>query len=297
MTTAPSSSPDTKVIDGKAIAAEVISEIKAGVVTSGVTPGLAVVLVGADPASAVYVRNKSARAQECGFYSRQIDLPANVSQDALLAMIADLNGDPAIHGILVQLPLPRHINAKRVIETIDPLKDVDGFHYVNAGRLVVGDVDAAFVPCTPLGAMTLIKRTLGGKLDGLHAVVIGRSNIVGKPVAALLLAENCSISIIHSKTSNPEAICRQADIIVAAVGVAGLVTAAWVKPGAVVIDVGINRVFDAAGNSRLVGDVDFENVKCVANAITPVPGGVGPMTIAMLLRNTLDAALRKRDEA
>jgi methylenetetrahydrofolate dehydrogenase (NADP+)/methenyltetrahydrofolate cyclohydrolase len=292
MTSGPSSLLDATIIDGKAVAAEVILGIKAKVAASGVTPGLAVVLVGENPASAVYVRNKSARAKECGFLSRQVDMPADVSQENLLALIDALNQDPSIHGILVQLPLPRHIDAKRVVETIDPRKDVDGFHHVNAGLLAVGNLDAGFVPCTPLGAMVLIKRAVGVRLDGLHAVVIGRSNIVGKPVAALLLAENCSISIIHSKTPNPETICRQADIIIAAVGVAGLVKAAWVKPGAVVIDVGINRVVDKDGKSRLVGDVDFESVKPISRAITPVPGGVGPMTIAMLLRNTLHAALR-----
>ncbi|MEX4005157.1 bifunctional 5,10-methylenetetrahydrofolate dehydrogenase/5,10-methenyltetrahydrofolate cyclohydrolase [Paraburkholderia sp. EG285A] len=289
--TAQSSLPNGRIIDGKALASTFFSEIKEAASTLAVKPGLAVVLVGNDPASGVYVRNKSARAEECGFESRQITMSSDVSETKLLEVIHSLNRDPRIHGVLVQLPLPPQINAKRVIEAIDPKKDVDGFHYVNAGRLAVGDLEAAFVPCTPRGVLAMLKHVIGPNLSGKHAVVVGRSNIVGKPVAALLLAENCSVSIVHSKTVNPESICRQADIVVAAVGVPCLVHSSWIKEGAIVIDVGINRVATSAGDVRLVGDVDFESVKDRASAITPVPGGVGPMTIAMLLRNTLDSAI------
>ncbi|WP_438391938.1 bifunctional 5,10-methylenetetrahydrofolate dehydrogenase/5,10-methenyltetrahydrofolate cyclohydrolase [Caballeronia sp. DA-9] len=290
--TVPSSSPEATLIDGRAISEEILAGIKSAVESSSIIPGLAVVLVGSDPASSVYVRNKSARAKDCGFQSYQVNLPPDTGEYELISVISELNSDASVHGILVQLPLPPHIDQKKVIEAIDPEKDVDGFHYVNAGKLAVGDSDGAFIPCTPLGVMVLLKRAIGSNLSGKHAVVVGRSNIVGKPVAALLLAENCSVSIVHSKTIAPESICRHADIVIAAVGVPRLVTADWVKAGAVVIDVGINRVIDDSGKSQLVGDVDFECVRQTAAAITPVPGGVGPMTIAMLLRNTLDSAIR-----
>lgn len=297
MATVPSSSPEPLIINGQKIAADILAEVRHCVEHEGITPGLAVVLVGSDPASSVYVRNKSTRARECGFLSRQVDLNADVSEAELLRIIAELNEDPAIHGILVQLPLPRHIDSKRVIESIDPSKDVDGFHYANAGRLSTGAIESALVPCTPLGVMRLIKQTIGSDLSGKHAVVVGRSNIVGKPLAHLLLHENCTVSIVHSRTAEPEALAKQADILIAAVGVPKLVKASWVKQGAVVIDVGINRELDADGKARLVGDVDFEQVSPLASAITPVPGGVGPMTIAMLLQNTLVAARRAQQRS
>jgi len=292
MNIVPSSSAEATIINGNETAAAILGEVRGAVERERITPGLAVVLVGSDPASAVYVRNKGNRAKECGFFSRQIDLSADASESELLRIIDGLNADPAIHGILVQFPLPRHINSQRVIESIDPAKDVDGFHYANAGRLAIGAIDSALVPCTPLGVVRLIKQASGSNLSGKHAVIIGRSNIVGKPLANLLLQESCTVSIVHSKTLKPEALCRQADILIAAVGVPKLVKATWVKTGAVVIDVGINREVNANGNASLVGDVDFAEVCAVASAITPVPGGVGPMTIAMLLQNTLDAARR-----
>nr|WP_294866286.1 bifunctional methylenetetrahydrofolate dehydrogenase/methenyltetrahydrofolate cyclohydrolase FolD [uncultured Pseudogulbenkiania sp.] len=282
------------LIDGKASASQVIASVTAAVRAERLRPGLAVILVGDDPASTVYVRNKSRRAEECGFLSRQYTLSAETRGSELLELIGRLNGDPEIHGILVQLPLPRHIDACRIIKAIDPSKDVDGFHYVNVGHLATGALHEALVPCTPLGALHLIQEVLGDKLCGLHAVVIGRSNIVGKPMANLLLQHDCTVTIVHSRTLSPEAVCRQADIVIAAVGVPGLVKADWVKPGAVVIDVGINRIDHPGDYSRLVGDVDFDEVKTVASAITPVPGGVGPMTIAMLMQNTLNAARRSR---
>ncbi|SFT85642.1 bifunctional 5,10-methylenetetrahydrofolate dehydrogenase/5,10-methenyltetrahydrofolate cyclohydrolase [Paraburkholderia aspalathi] len=294
--TAQSSLHNGRIIDGKALAATIIADIKQAVAALGMKPGLAVVLVGNDPASSVYVRNKSARAEECGFESVTISMSSDVSEAELLGAIDRLNRDDRIHGILVQLPLPSRINANRIVEAIDPDKDVDGFHVVNAGRLAVGDMSAAFIPCTPLGIIALLKEALGANLSGKHAVVVGRSNIVGKPVAALLLAENCSVSIVHSKTEQPQLICQQADIVVAAVGVARLLDRAWIKPGAVVIDVGINRVCNEAGETQLVGDVDFDAVKDIASSITPVPGGVGPMTIAMLLRNTLESARKSHPQ-
>jgi methylenetetrahydrofolate dehydrogenase (NADP+) / methenyltetrahydrofolate cyclohydrolase len=287
--------PKTRVIDGRSAAKRILDEIKAMVAGDNLVPGLAVILVGEDPASSVYVRNKSLRAKECGFHSRQIDFSGDVNEIDLLNVIESLNADPAIHGILVQLPLPRHLNASRVIETIAPEKDVDGFHYANVGRLAGGVLETALVPCTPLGVVALLKETLGESLAGKHAVVIGRSNIVGKPVAQLLLAEDCTVSIVHSKTVDPAALCRQGDILIAAAGVPKLVKADWVKAGAIVIDVGINRVVGAEGKPVLVGDVDFDDVITQSSAITPVPGGVGPMTIAMLLLNTLTAARRARD--
>jgi methylenetetrahydrofolate dehydrogenase (NADP+)/methenyltetrahydrofolate cyclohydrolase len=294
MNTALSSSPKAVVIDGNAAAAAIVDEIREAVVRERLVPGLAVVLVGAHPASAVYVRNKGNRARECGFVSRQIDLAADASESELLQIVAELNADLAIHGILVQFPLPRHIDPQRVIEAIHPDKDVDGFHYTNAGRLAVGATGSALVPCTPLGVMRLIRLAVGVNLSGKHAVVIGRSNIVGKPLANLLLQESCTVTLVHSKSINPEILCRQADILIAAVGVPGLVRASWVKPGAVVIDVGINRAANEDGKTSLVGDVAFAEVSAIASAITPVPGGVGPMTIAMLLKNTLDAARRAK---
>jgi methylenetetrahydrofolate dehydrogenase (NADP+)/methenyltetrahydrofolate cyclohydrolase len=286
-------------IDGKAVAAEVVAEVKAArarlLSETGVTPGLAVVLIGEDAASAIYVRNKSRMADECGFHSEQHTLPAETSEADLLALVAKLNRDPAIHGILVQLPLPKQIDETKVLLAIDPDKDVDGFHPINVGRLGSGALDLALVPCTPAGCVILAKRALGD-LSGLEAVVVGRSNIVGKPVAQLLLAENCTVTICHSRTRDLAAVCRRGDILVAAVGRPGMVKGDWVKPGACVIDVGINRVpapEKGEGKTRIVGDVDFSEAAAVAGAITPVPGGVGPMTIAMLMANTLTAAARQ----
>jgi methylenetetrahydrofolate dehydrogenase (NADP+)/methenyltetrahydrofolate cyclohydrolase len=280
------------VIDGKAFAARLRERVGAAVpafaAVAGRAPGLAVVIVGDDTASHVYVRAKGKATREAGMESFEHRLPDTTSEDALLSLVRQLNGDEAVDGILVQLPLPRGINDKAVIETIDPAKDVDGFHPVNAGRLAVGE--EGLVPCTPLGCLMMLKARLGD-LSGLHAVVIGRSNIVGKPMAQLLLAENCTVTIAHSRTRDLAEIVHKADIVVAAVGRPELVKADWVKPGAAVIDVGINRVAAGEdGKTRLVGDVDFAEVSAVAGAITPVPGGVGPMTIAVLLRNTLAAA-------
>ncbi len=257
---------------------------------AGHKAGLAVVLVGEDPASQVYVRSKGKQTVEAGMASFEHKLPAETSEADLLAVVEQLNADPAVDGILVQLPLPRHIDEQKVISTISPDKDVDGFHVVNAGRLAVGQ--EGFVPCTPLGCLMLLKDRLGD-LSGLDAVVIGRSNIVGKPMAQLLLAESCTVTVAHSRTKNLPDVVRRADIVVAAVGRPEMVQGDWIKPGATVIDVGINRVPAAeAGKTRLVGDVDYASASEVAGAITPVPGGVGPMTIAVLLRNTLVAAWR-----
>ncbi len=286
-------------IDGKAVAEDVIETVKqassALVQSEGVTPGIAVVIVGEDPASQVYVASKSRKAKECGFHSVQHDMSVETTEAELLAKVAELNADPAIHGILVQLPLPDHIDDKRVIQAIDANKDVDGFHVVNAGKLTVGDVDSAFVPCTPAGSMLLIERVRGRDLSGLTAVVIGRSNIVGKPMASLLLAANATVTIGHSRTPDLPGLCRNADILVAAVGRPEMVRGDWIKPGATVIDVGINRIpapERGEGKSRLVGDVAYEECEAVAGAITPVPGGVGPMTIAMLMANTVVSAYR-----
>ena len=277
------------LIDGKAVAAslraEMASRVAAHVAAGKRAPGLAVVLVGEDPASQVYVASKAKQTTEIGMVSIEHKLPVETSQADLLARIAKLNADPSVDGILVQLPLPPHIDADAIIEAIDPAKDVDGFHPVNVGRLATGG--KAFVPCTPRGSMRLI-RTVRADLSGLHAVVVGRSNIVGKPMAQLLLAANCTVTIAHSRTTDLPGICRQADILVAAVGRPLMLNAAHVKPGAIVIDVGINRV-PAGEKTKLVGDVDFEAVRGIAGAITPVPGGVGPMTIACLLENTLDS--------
>ncbi|MBN9071136.1 MAG: bifunctional methylenetetrahydrofolate dehydrogenase/methenyltetrahydrofolate cyclohydrolase FolD [Rhizobiales bacterium] len=286
-----------EIIDGKRVADDVVEAVKkhaAELVSGGhAQPGLAVVIVGEDPASQVYVASKSRKAKECGFHSVQHTLPADTSEAALLALIRNLNEDPAIHGILVQLPLPGHLDSGKVIQTIAPEKDVDGFHYINVGKLVTGETRTAFVPCTPAGSMILIERVLGRDLSGLNAVVVGRSNIVGKPMANLLLAANCTVTVAHSRTKDLPAVCRGADILVAAVGRPEMIKGDWVKPGATVIDVGINRVpapEKGEGKHRLVGDVDFEGAMKVAGAITPVPGGVGPMTIALLMANTLAAA-------
>ena len=275
-------------IDGKAIATQVLSEVAADVrelAQQGVTPTLAVVLVGEDPASQVYVRNKILRAKEAGIRSLERRLPNTTSQAQLLAVIAELNTDPSVNGILVQLPVPGHIDEGAVIQAIDPIKDVDGFHRENVGGLVQGhDV---LTPCTPSGCMRLLLETCGD-ISGLHAVVIGRSNIVGKPMATLLLHAHCSVSVVHSRSVDAKALCRLADIVVVAVGKPQMIDTDWLKPGAVVIDVGINRIETDQG-SRLVGDVDYASSRTVASAITPVPGGVGPMTIAYLLKNTVIA--------
>ena len=285
------------IIDGKAVAADLRSRL-AGEVASlagtGITPGLAVVLVGEDPASQVYVRNKAKQTREIGMASFEHRLPADTPEADLLALVARLNADEAVDGILVQLPLPDHIDAQKVIAAIDPDKDVDGFHPVNAGRLATGL--PGLVPCTPLGCVILAK-SASADLSGLEAVVVGRSNIVGKPVGQLLLAENCTVTIAHSRSRDLPAICRRADLLVAAVGRPEMVRGNWIKPGAIVIDVGINRVPNpdaGEGKTRLVGDVAFDEARDVAGAITPVPGGVGPMTIACLLQNTLTAARQRR---
>jgi len=287
------------LIDGKAFAAGLVDRVKAAAArlrqTHRVQPGLAVVIVGEDPASQVYVRSKGERTVEAGMYSETHRLPEATGQAGLLALIDRLNADPKIHGVLVQLPLPKHINADAVLGAIDPDKDVDGFHVVNAGRLAVGL--PGLVPCTPLGCLMMLKDQLGD-LSGLNAVVVGRSNIVGKPMAQLLLAESCTVTIAHSRTRDLPALCRTADILVAAVGRPEMVRGDWIRPGATVIDVGINRVPSrdpekaAAGKTRLVGDVAFDEAVQVAGRITPVPGGVGPMTIAVLLANTYAAACR-----
>ena len=281
-----------RIIDGKAFAAGIRAEVAAGVARlqaqAGATPGLAVVLVGEDPASQVYVRNKGLQTREAGMASFEHKLPAETPEADLLALVARLNADPAVHGILVQLPLPAHIRAEAVIEAIDPAKDVDGFTIANVGRLATGQ--KAMAPCTPLGCLLMLRDHLGD-LSGAEAVVVGRSNIVGKPMAQLLLGDNATVTLAHSRSRDLGAICRRADILVAAVGRPEMIPGAWVKPGATVIDVGINRI-ERDGRTRLVGDVDFASAAAVAGAITPVPGGVGPMTIACLLANTLTAACR-----
>ena len=289
-----------EMIDGKAVAADVAAKVTSATqelkAATGIVPGLAVVIVGEDPASKVYVSAKSKRANECGFLSIKHELPADTDEATLLALVNDLNGDDAIHGILVQLPLPAHIDEGKVIQAIDPDKDVDGFHFINVGRLATGELGEAFVPCTPAGSMILIERVRSRDLSGLNAVVVGRSNIVGKPMANLLLAANATVTIAHSRTRDLPALCRTADILVAAVGRPEMVKGDWVKPGATVIDVGINRVpapEKGEGKSRLVGDVAYDEAAGVAGAITPVPGGVGPMTISLLMANTLVSACRK----
>lgn len=290
------------LIDGKKIAETVLTEVTAdasALIKRGVKPGLAVVLVGENPASQVYVKSKGKAAQACGFHSVQHDLPATTSEAELLDLVDRLNSDPAIHGILIQLPLPSAVHATRVLERVSPLKDVDGFHPVNAGLLSVGDLDRALVPCTPAGSMLLLERAaaaLGVDISGADAVVVGRSNIVGKPMAQLLLSRNATVTVAHSRSRDLKDIVGRADIVVAAVGRAEMVRGDWIKEGAIVIDVGINRVagegVDAQGRpkTRLVGDVAFTEALARAGAITPVPGGVGPMTIAMLMANTLRAA-------
>ena len=281
------------LIDGKAFATHLRADIarKVGIIKDqhGITPGLTVVLVGEDPASQVYVRSKGKQTVEVGMNSTEHKLPVDTTQDELLAMIEQLNADDKVHGILVQLPLPRQIDAEAVINTICADKDVDGFHLTNVGRLSIGA--EGIVPCTPLGSLMLLKDQLGD-LSGKNAVVVGRSNIVGKPMASLLLQENCTVTVAHSRTQDLPAVCREADILVAAVGRPKMIKGDWVKSGATVIDVGINRLEGEGGKTKLVGDVDFASVAEVAGAITPVPGGVGPMTIAVLLHNTLQQACR-----
>lgn len=281
------------IIDGKQRAEQLRREIAEHVSRLkneyGIQPGLAVVLVGEDPASQVYVRNKARQTVEAGMNSFEYRMLETTSQEELLKKIDQLNNDTAIHGILVQLPLPDHIDETAVIEAIAPIKDVDGFHAVNSGKLMNGET-GALVPCTPQGCVMLAKQHLGDDLTGKSALVIGRSNIVGKPVAMLLLQENCTVTIAHSRTANLPELCRQADIVVAAVGRAEMVKGEWIKPGATVIDVGINRIETQDGKAHLVGDVAYSQAVEIAGGITPVPGGVGPMTIACLLRNTLIAA-------
>ncbi|HEV7307472.1 bifunctional methylenetetrahydrofolate dehydrogenase/methenyltetrahydrofolate cyclohydrolase FolD [Ensifer sp.] len=290
----------TTVIDGKQVAASVIETVKAATraleTDAGVRAGLAVVIVGDDPASHAYVSSKSKMAKECGFLSIQHTLPETTTQEELAALVAELNADPSIHGILVQLPLPKHLNSDPIIQSILPEKDVDGLHVVNAGKLATGDLEGGLVSCTPAGAMVFVRQTHGDNLSGLNAVVIGRSNLFGKPMSALLLAANATVTTAHSRTKDLAGVCRNADILVAAVGRPEMVRADWVKPGATVIDVGINRVpapEKGEGKSKLVGDVAFAEAAEVASVITPVPGGVGPMTIAMLMANTVIAAHRK----
>ena len=284
---------DTTVIDGKAFAANLRAEVgrKATILKEkhGLVPGLSVVLVGDDPASEVYVRNKGKSTLEAGMISQEFRLPETATQEEVLERVNALNADPAVHGILVQLPLPDQVDTDAVISAIDPDKDVDGFHVINVGRLNTGQ--DALVPCTPLGCSLMLKAQLGD-LSGKHAVIVGRSNIVGKPMSALLLKENCTVTVVHSRTVDLAAECRRADILVAAVGRPEMIRGDWIKPGATVIDVGINRINapeKGVGKTRLVGDVDFASAAKVASAITPVPGGVGPMTIACLLRNTMAA--------
>ena len=284
-----------KPIDGREIAGRIRAEVAAAAAdlatSSGVRPGLAAVLVGGDPASATYVRMKRKACEEAGLASRVLELPAETTQDDLLAHVADLNADPEVHGILVQLPLPPQIDERAIVRAVDPDKDVDGFHPLNVGRVALGELDEAFVPATPAGILRLLDET-GVELKGADAVVIGRSAIVGRPTALLLLHRSATVTVCHSATRDLASHTRRADVLVAAVGKPGFVTAAMVKPGAAVIDVGINRVTSADGKARLVGDVDFEDVSRVAGSLTPVPGGVGPMTIALLLENTLAAARR-----
>ncbi len=286
------------IIDGKAFAANLRSrlatEVAALQAETGETPGLSVVLVGEDPASQVYVRNKARQARAVGMTSAEHRLASDTPLAELLGLIDRLNADPKVHGILVQLPLSAHMNEQAVLRRIDPAKDVDGFHPLNVGLLVIGET--TLIPCTPLGCLMLLKDQLGD-LAGLRALVLGRSNIVGKPMAALLLRESCTVTLAHSRTKNLPDECRQADILVAAVGRPRMVQGDWIKPGATVIDVGINRIVAPGGKSRLVGDVDFDAAERVAGAITPVPGGVGPMTIACLLYNTLRATQRQMNDS
>ena len=281
------------LIDGKQFAAKLREKMTSQIATiksnHNVVPGLAVVLVGEDPASQVYVRSKGKQAKECGITSIEHKLDVTTTEEFLLNPINDMNNDAVINGILVQLPLPKHIDSAKVLEAIDPAKDVDGFHPVNVGLLSTGG--NGMIPCTPLGSLMMLQ-DYHSDMSGMNAVVIGRSNIVGKPMFNLLLQQSCTVTVVHSRTKNIEAVVREADIVVAAVGVPEMVTGDWIKPGATVIDVGINRIETAEGKTKLVGDVHFESADKVAGAITPVPGGVGPMTIACLLYNTLVAACR-----
>jgi len=303
MTSAPSPSTASpaRVIDGRAVAAEITAlvaqETKALTGASGIIPGLAVVLVGQDPASQVYVGAKGRKAEELGFNSVQHNLPSDTSEADILALVESLNQDPTVNGILVQLPLPAQIDTAKIIEAIQPEKDVDGFHPVNVGRLSSGSREA-MAPCTPSGCLTLIRRAIAGSLSGLDAIVVGRSNIVGKPMAQLLLKENCTVTIAHSRTRDLQDAIRRADILVAAVGRPEMIRGDWIKPGATIIDVGMNRIAapeKGPGKTRLVGDVAFGEALSVAGAITPVPEGVGPMTIALLMANTLIAACRQNN--
>ena len=290
--------PQAEIIDGKAFAAnlrqKVAGEVARLKAERNINPGLAVAIVGEDPASSIYVRNKVKQTHEVGMNSFEHRLPEETSQETLLDLVGRLNGDPAVNGILVQLPLPRQIDDQAVINTIDPAKDVDGFHVINVGRLATGAKGAAapLVSCTPFGCLMLLKDRLGS-LSGLNAVVVGRSNIVGKPMAQLLLQESCTVTIAHSRTKDLPGLCRTADILVAAVGRPEMIRGDWVKPGATVIDVGINRIPGPDGKNKLVGDVATAEAMEVAGAITPVPGGVGPMTIGVLLANTVIAACRQ----
>ena len=283
------------VIDGKAIAAKVRSDVAADVARlksqHGLAPGLAVVLVGEDPASKVYVRNKAAQTVEVGMQSFEHKLAEDTPEQVVLDLVAKLNADPNVNGILVQMPLPKHMDSNKVLELIDPLKDVDGFHPMNVGRLSIGE--RALAPCTPVGSI-ILARSVKHDLSGLNAVVVGRSNIVGKPMAQLLLRENCTVTIAHSRTKDLPDVVRAADLVVAAIGKPEFVKGDWIKPGAIVIDVGINRILKPDGKGKIVGDVDFAEAVKVAGAITPVPGGVGPMTIACLLKNTVEAAMMQR---
>ena len=286
-----------KRIDGKAKAADLAELITRETALlqkeHGIKPGLAVMIIGEDPASQVYVRNKKRAAESCGFHSIQHTFADDASQNEVLQLISELNDDDAIHGILVQLPLPRHLDELAITQAIEPSKDVDGFHFINIGKLTAGQTSDAFTPCTPAGCMLMIEDELGGDLSGKNAVVIGRSNIVGKPMASLLLQANATVTVTHSRTKDLPAVVAAADIIVAAVGRPNMVKADWVKPGAIIIDVGINRVgkvIDGEIKMGLTGDVDFDDVCSVAGAVTPVPGGVGPMTITMLMSNTLRSA-------
>jgi methylenetetrahydrofolate dehydrogenase (NADP+) / methenyltetrahydrofolate cyclohydrolase len=287
------------VIDGKEAAASVISTVTAAAASlegkAGIKPGLAVVIVGNDPASHAYVNSKSKMAKQCGFNSIQHTLPEETTQEELEDLVAKLNADGAVHGILVQLPLPKHLDSEPVIQAILPEKDVDGLNVVNAGKLATGDLASGLISCTPAGAMILVNRIHGSDLSGLNAVVVGRSNLFGKPMALLLLAANATVTVAHSKTKDLPGVCRNADILVAAVGRPEMVKSNWIKPGATVIDVGINRVAapeKGEGKHKLVGDVAFAEACEVAGSVTPVPGGVGPMTIAMLMTNTMVAAYR-----
>ncbi|WP_455474346.1 bifunctional methylenetetrahydrofolate dehydrogenase/methenyltetrahydrofolate cyclohydrolase [Bartonella sp. B30(2025)] len=290
------------IIDGIKLAEEVIKKVKAETMKlhdhHNIQPGIAVIIVGDDPASKIYVASKSKKAEECGFFSIKHVMPKETREEELLQLIKTLNEDPKIHGILVQLPLPAHINTNRITQAIAFQKDVDGFHYINVGKLATNALEDAIIPCTPAGAMMMIEQQCGRDLSNLDAVVVGRSNIVGKPMAALLTAANATVTIAHSHTRDLDDVCRSADILVAAVGRSQMIKKEWVKDGAIVIDIGINRIAapeKGIGKTRLVGDVDFEEVKDKVTAITPVPGGVGPMTIAMLMVNTLKAAARSHN--